>query len=88
VNPSPASTTTTATIPTPANTATPAIYETTTTATTTTHIDTAASTAISETAATPERVDQALDVQNVMPVPAQSEVEQTTTTTGTLKIGQ
>ena len=52
-NPSPASTTTTATIPAPANTATPAIYETATTATTPTHTDTAAPTAISETAATP-----------------------------------
>lgn len=37
----------------------------------------------SETAATPERLDQALDVRHVTPVPARSEVEQTTTTTAT-----
>ena len=45
--------TTTTTISASTNTATPAIYETTTTTTTTPHIDTAAPTAISETAATP-----------------------------------
>ena len=80
--------TTTATTPAPANTATPAIYETATTATTPAHTDTAAPTAISETAATPVRADRALDVRHVTTVPARSEVELTIITTATSKTGQ
>ena len=53
-------------IPAPTNTATPA----TTTAATTAHTDTAVPTTISETAATPERLDRALDVQHITPIPA------------------
>ena len=82
-NPSPASTTTTATIPAPANTATPAIYETATTATTPAHTDTAAPTTISKTAATPVQVNRALDVRHITTVPARSEVELTTNTKAT-----
>ena len=78
-NPSPASITTTAIILTPTNTATSATYETTT-ATTTAHTDTAIPTTISETAATLEQLDQALDIWHVTPIPAWSEVELTTTT--------
>ena len=68
-NPSPASITTTAIILTPTNTATSATYETTT-ATTTAHTDTAIPTTISETAATLEQLDQALDIWYVTPIPA------------------